>query len=84
MKILSPNESAKKLTKKNKNLDYLLKKRFNWMKKYISKKRTVIELGSGNGFIKKYLGKKIITSDLKTHQNIDYKFDMNNLKLPTN
>ena len=82
MKILSPNESAKKLTKKNKNLDYLLKKRFNWMKKYISKKRTVIELGSGNGFIKKYLGKKIITSDLKTHQNIDYKFDMNNLKLP--
>ena len=26
MKILSPNESAKKLTKKNKNLDYLLKK----------------------------------------------------------
>lgn len=82
MKILSPNESAKKLTKKNKNLDYLLKKRFNWMKKYISKKRTVIELGSGNGFIKKYLGEKIITSDLKTHQNIDYKFDMNNLKLP--
>ena len=52
------------------------------MKKYISRKRTVIELGSGNGFIKKYLGKKIITSDLKTHQNIDYKFDMNNLKLP--
>ena len=52
------------------------------MKKYISKKRTVIELGSGNGFIKKYLGEKIITSDLKTHQNIDYKFDMNNLKLP--
>ena len=82
MKILSPNESAKKLTKKNKNLDYLLKKRFNWMKKYINRKRTVIELGSGNGFIKKYLGKKIITSDLKTHQNIDYKFDMNNLKLP--
>ena len=82
MKILSPNESAKKLTKKNKNLDYLLKKRFNWMKKYINGKRTVIELGSGNGFIKKYLGEKIITSDLKTHQNIDYKFDMNNLKLP--
>ena len=82
MKILSPNESAKKLTKKNKNLDYLLKKRYNWMKKYINRKRTVIELGSGNGFIKKYLGEKIITSDLKTHQNIDYKFDMNNLKLP--
>ena len=82
MKILSPNESAKKLTKKNKNLDYLLKKRFNWMKKYINRKKIVIELGSGNGFIKKYLGEKIITSDLKTHQNIDYKFDMNNLKLP--
>lgn len=82
MKILSPNESAKKLTKKNKNLDYLLKKRFNWMKKYINRKRTIIELGSGNGFVKKYLGKKIITSDIKTHQNIDYKFDMNNLKLP--
>ena len=62
MKILSPNEWAKKTNKKNKNLDYLLKKRFNWMKKYINRKRTVIELGSGNGFIKKYLGEKIITS----------------------
>ena len=30
------------------------------MKKYINRKRTVIELGSGNGFIKKYLGEKLL------------------------
>ena len=82
LNILTPNQASKKFSKNNKNLDFLLKKRFIWMKKYIYEKKIVIELGSGNGFIKKYLGKKIITSDLETHEKINYKFDMNNLKLP--
>ena len=37
----------------NKNLIYLLNKRFSWMKKYIKRKKIIIELGSGNGCIKK-------------------------------
>ena len=39
----------------NKNLKYLLDKRFAWMKKFIKKKKKVIELGSGNGIIKEVL-----------------------------
>ena len=38
LNFLSPNEAAKKFSKKNKNLDFLLKKRFFWMKNFIKKK----------------------------------------------
>ena len=47
------------LNNKNKNLDYLLKKRFGWMSKYLLKKKIIIELGSGNGCIKYILKNKI-------------------------
>ena len=33
----------------NKNLRYLLEKRFFWMNKFIKKKKNIIELRSGNG-----------------------------------
>ena len=51
----------------NNNLDYLLKKRFNWMKKYLSgqNKKIIFELGSGSGCIKKILkNEKIILTDV--------------------
>lgn len=82
LNFLSPNEAAKKFSKKNKNLDFLLKKRFFWMKNFIKKKKIIIELGSGNGVVKKYLGKKIITSDIVKHKNIDLIIDMNTLNIP--
>ena len=59
--LKSPNiyENRKKIfSSKNPNLIYLLEKRFRWMEKYIKKKKLVIELGSGNGCIKKILNKK--------------------------
>ena len=41
--------------KSNKNLDYLLNKRFNWMKNiYQKNKKIIFELGSGSGCIKKF------------------------------
>ena len=40
--------------KKNKNLDFLLKKRFSWMKKFIDEKNTGLEVGAGAGFQKIY------------------------------
>ena len=61
-KIKAPdNYSNRKriLSSENKNLIYLLNKRFAWMKNYISGKKIVIELGSGNGCIKKIIKKKI-------------------------
>lgn len=62
----------------NKNLNFLLHKRFFWMREYThNKKKKIIELGSGNGFVKKFLGKHIITSDILKNKNIDYIIDMN-------
>ena len=48
------------LSSKNLNLLYLLNKRFSWMKKFIKGKKIVIELGSGNGCLKRIVNKKIL------------------------
>ena len=52
------------------------------MQKYLKGKKNVIELGSGNGFIKNYLGSSVETSDIFRTSKIDYKIDMNKLNLP--
>ena len=83
--IKSPNifENRKKIfSSKSPNLIYLLEKRFKWMKKYINKKKIVIELGSGNGCIKKILkDKKIILTDIVKYPWIDKKVDMLKINL---
>jgi SAM-dependent methyltransferase len=68
----------------NNNLDYLLKKRFYWMKKYLSgkNKRIVIELGSGSGCIKKILtNENIILSDVIKFKWINKKINMLTMNL---
>ena len=82
IKNLSPCEANIKFNKKNKNLYFLLLKRFGWMKKHIRNKKIVIELGSGSGSSKRFLGKKIISTDIIKHKNIDLKLDMNKINLP--
>lgn len=68
--------------RKSKNLEFLLNKRFNWMKRYFNKKNYIIELGSGNGLFKEVLkNKKIILSDIEVYKWIDLKIDMNNFRL---
>ena len=70
------------MSSKNKNLIYLLNKRFSWMKKYIKGKKTIIELGSGNGCIKKIIDdKKIILTDIIKYPWIDKKVDMMKINL---
>ena len=39
--------------KKNKNLDFLLKKRFSWMKKFINEKKYWLRSRSWRGILKK-------------------------------
>ncbi len=68
----------------NNNLDFLLKKRFNWMKKYLSGKnrKIIFELGSGSGCIKKILKKeKIILTDVIKFKWIDKKINMLTMNL---
>lgn len=65
------------LFSENKNLLYLLDKRFSWMKKYLKGKKTIIELGSGNGCIKKIINnKKIVLTDIIKYPWINKKVDM--------
>jgi SAM-dependent methyltransferase len=82
IKNLSPSEADIKFNRKNKNLYFLLSKRFGWMKKYIKNKRIIIEIGSGSGSAKNFLGKKVISTDIIKHKNIDFKLDMNKMNLP--
>tara|TARA_B110000881_G_C18475345_1_gene463614 strand:- start:13 stop:807 length:795 start_codon:yes stop_codon:yes gene_type:complete len=66
----------------NNNLNFLLKKRFGWMKKHLKNKKYIIELGSGNGCIKKILkNEKIILTDVTKYKWIDKKVDMLNINL---
>ncbi len=82
IKKLNPDKTFISEKKKNNNLKFLLEKRFNWMKQYLRRKKNIIELGSGNGFIKEYLGKNVLTSDIFKNDKINYKIDMNKLNLP--
>ena len=53
IKKCNAHKSRVKIIKnKNRNLIYLLEKRYFWMNKFIKKKKNIIELGSGNGVIK--------------------------------
>ena len=78
--MISEKEVRKKIFfNSNKNLDYLLKKRFEWMAEYLgpNNKKIIIELGSGSGCIKKVLkNKNIILTDIIKHPWIDRKVDM--------
>ncbi len=84
-KIKAPNnfENRKRiLSNKNRNLIYLLEKRFNWMEKYLRGKKIIVELGSGNGCIKKIVDKKnIILTDIIKYPWIDKKVDMKKVNL---
>ena len=76
-------ENRKKIqNSKNSNLTYLLNKRFKWMEKYTNNKKVIIELGSGNGCLKKILKqKKIILTDIIKYPWIDKKVDMLKINL---
>jgi len=59
---------------KSKNLKFLLKKRFDWMNKFIDENDTGLEVGSGAGFAKFFIkNKNLKTSDFSSDDHLDYK-----------
>jgi len=59
---------------KNKNLHFLLNKRFSWMNDFIKDTETGLEVGAGAGLSKKFiLNKNLKTSDFSEHQHLDFK-----------
>ena len=60
--------------KKNKNLYYLLKTRYEWMNSFINENDNIIELGSGANFLKEFIkNKNFKSSDFESYDFIDYK-----------
>tara|TARA_E500000178_G_scaffold347258_2_gene400240 strand:+ start:1744 stop:2550 length:807 start_codon:yes stop_codon:yes gene_type:complete len=76
MKKIGDVENAIKEFKlnKNKNLNFLLKNRFSWMKEFINEKNVGLEVGAGGGFSKQYIkNKNFKISDLAMYQHLDFK-----------
>ena len=61
-------------TKKNKNLYFLTKKRYEWMNKYIKKNDIGLEVGAGPGLSKEFIqNNNLKISDFSNHKHLDYK-----------
>ncbi|MDA7443199.1 class I SAM-dependent methyltransferase [Candidatus Pelagibacter ubique] len=70
--VLNARNDFKK--NKNKNLNFLLKNRFNWMKKFIHKDDKGLEVGAGAGFSKLFIDhKNFFISDLAEYDHLDFK-----------
>lgn len=72
------------LKKRFRNLDFLLKKRYDWMNKYCNNKQKIIEVGSGAGFSTLYLNDKIILTDAVKNKWIDLEIDATKMKIDDN
>ena len=74
--------------KKNSNLKFLLRTRYDWIDKQIDnyinetqiKSPRIIELGCGAGFIKFFIKKKIILTDVKKYSWVDFSTNAEDLK----
>jgi SAM-dependent methyltransferase len=61
-------------TKKNKNLYFLTKKRYEWMNNYIKKSDIGLEVGAGPGLSKEFIeNNNLKISDFSDHKHLDYK-----------
>lgn len=71
---------------KNKNLDFLLKNRFSWMKEFINEDDEGLEVGAGAGFSKRYIkNKRYKISDFSSEDHLDLKeIDAQDTKLESN
>jgi SAM-dependent methyltransferase len=70
------------ITKRFRNLDYLLKTRYDWMNSYIQDGWKIIEIGAGAGFSEFYLRCKPIMTDVVENTWIDSTLDATNMDLP--
>jgi len=74
-KVAATEEVVKNYKKgKNKNLDYLLSKRYGWMNNFIQSSETGLEVGAGAGLSKYFIqNKNLKISDFSDHKHLDFK-----------
>ena len=76
MKVVGNVEEARNYfkTKKNKNLYFLVKKRYEWMNNYIGKHDIGVEVGAGSGLSKEFIkNNNLKICDLSNYEHLDYK-----------
>ena len=76
MKVVGNVEDALNYfkSKKNKNLYYLIKKRYEWMNDYIKKDDVGLEVGAGPGLSKEFIKNgSLKISDFSDHKHLDFK-----------
>nr|BFD31171.1 hypothetical protein GTC16762_07890 [Pigmentibacter ruber] len=62
-----------------KNLDFLLKSRYEWMNPYLANKEKIVEIGCGAGFSHLYLNNKPILTDALENPWVDKLIDATNM-----
>jgi SAM-dependent methyltransferase len=74
-------EEARRLfiLKRFRNLDYLLRSRYEWMNKYLFSNNKIIEIGSGAGFSSLYLKEKVMLTDSTQNPWIEKNIDATNM-----
>jgi len=72
------------LKKRFKNLDFLLETRYKWINHFLKNKKIVVEVGSGSGFSRLYLDKKIILTDANDNSWIDKFIDATSMDFKDN
>tara|TARA_B100001029_G_scaffold132883_1_gene111760 strand:+ start:569 stop:1369 length:801 start_codon:yes stop_codon:yes gene_type:complete len=74
MRYISEVNISRLNYKKSKNLDFLLRKRFEWMNNFIEKNDVGIEVGSGIGFSKDYIeNENLKITDISSGTHLDFK-----------
>jgi SAM-dependent methyltransferase len=64
------------LSKRPRNLEFLFRKRFEWMNEYVEGKSVVIDLGSGLGFSREFIrNPKLLLTDINDYPWIDRQVD---------
>lgn len=64
------------------NLDYLLRSRYEWMNEYLAPDHVIIEIGAGAGFSELYLKHRPILTDAANNPWIDRFIDATQMDLP--
>jgi len=72
------------LKKRFRNLDYLLRFRYEWMNKYLASESVIIELGAGAGFSPLYLTHKPVLTDAANNLWIEKYIDATNMAIESN
>lgn len=85
MNSIADTKIARKMyySRKSKNIEFLLKKRFSWMNNFIKETDIGIEVGAGAGFSRDFIkNKNLKLSDMSNDDHLDLKnIDAQNTKL---